>query len=79
MARREAPGRTVRLNERLTVTARSGRTLAIRNMGPIEKSGCGLEARKIWAEAADGSRLATKAMTKARWARRFMSWQGERA
>lgn len=48
------PGSDVRLNERLTVTERSERTFAITNSGPTTKSGCGFEARKIWAEAAAG-------------------------
>src|SRR6185436_12478249 len=59
VAARAALGLTVRLKERVTTTLRSGRTLAITNRGPTAKSGCGFEARKIWADAADGDAAAS--------------------
>src|SRR5262245_57115437 len=49
------PGDGVKLHETFTVTEpRSGLTLATTKSGPIEKSGCGRDARKTWADASTG-------------------------
>ena len=63
-----APGRRVRLKEMLTVTLRSGRTLAITNRGPTAKSGWGFEARKICADDSEGrAQRRARKPTSARW------------